>query len=296
MNRLLSALLVVALVVGTGYWYHRANSRCPIPLAYAIGDIDARFELTEEEARVIVSEVESRWEDRTGRNLFTYEADAAFTINFVYDERQQLTEVEHTLREVLDRTETVSSSIRTEYEELLAEYEKLRGRYAEQVEAYENRLAVHNGEVAYWNNEGGAPPDIFERLNKDERRLAGEHTALEELAAEINWLVDEVNRLGTEGNETVREYNDRVREYNSRFHHEREFTQGDYHDGRINIYQFADLEELRLVLAHEFGHAISLDHVDDENAIMYYLMRGQDSALTFTDADFAEFARVCGAS
>lgn len=296
MNRLLSALVVVALVMGTGYWYHRASSRCPIPLAYAIGDIDERFELTEEEARSIVSGVESRWEDRTGRNLFTYEAGADFTINFVYDERQRLTEVEHTLREVLDRTETVSSSIRAQYEELLEEYEKLRARYAAQVEAYENRLAVHNGEVAYWNNEGGAPPDTFERLNEEERRLAGEHTALEELAAEINEMVDEINRLGTQGNETVREYNDRVREYNSRFHHEREFTQGDYQGDRINIYQFADLEELQLVLAHELGHAISLDHVDDENAVMYYLMRGQDSELTFADTDLAEFVRVCGAS
>jgi len=267
-----------------------------MPLTYTIGSLDARFELTDEEVRAIVSEVESKWEDKTGQNLFTYDPEhASLTINFIFDDRQLLTDDEHTLREVLDRKESISGAIRDEYENLISQYQKLQERYKSQVAGYENRLGVHNGEVAYWNNEGGAPSDIYARLNKEEKRLAGERTALEELADEINELVDQINTLSETGNETVEEYNDQVQLYNDRFNHEQEFTQGDYQKDRINIYQFADLDELKLVLAHEFGHALSLDHVDDEQAVMYYLMDGQDSSLVFTDADLAEFERVCGA-
>lgn len=296
MNRVLSILCVVVILIGGGYWYHRVHSKCQMPLTYTIGSLDARFELTDEEVRAIVSEVESKWEDKTGQNLFTYDPEhASLTINFIFDDRQLLTDDEHTLREVLDRKESISGAIRDEYENLISQYQKLQERYKSQVAGYENRLGVHNGEVAYWNNEGGAPSDIYARLNKEEKRLAGERTALEELADEINELVDQINTLSETGNETVEEYNDQVQLYNDRFNHEQEFTQGDYQKDRINIYQFADLDELKLVLAHEFGHALSLDHVDDEQAVMYYLMDGQDSSLVFTDADLAEFERVCGA-
>lgn len=289
--------LIVGLVVilaGAGYAYHVVRSKCPVPLSYAIGTIDERFELSYDEVRTLVSEVESHWEDATGRNLFSYDPDASFSINFVFDERQQRTVEEYTLREVLDRTESMSAALREEYESLLAEYETLRSAYDARVAAYENTLAVHNGEVAYWNTQGGAPPEMYERLNAQEEALQREREALNKLTGTLNALVDRVNALGKEGNEAVRDYNDQVAEYNNRFHEESEFTQGDYQSGRINIYQFADERELKLVLAHELGHAISLGHVDDPEAVMYYLMDGQGTELTLTQPDLAEFARVCG--
>lgn len=294
MKYVLPTLVVAAVIFAGGYWYQIANSICPIPLSYAIGSIDARFDLSEEEARLILSEVESGWEDATGQNLFTYDDDAAFTVNFVYDERQRQTDEELALKHVLDRKEDVSSAIREEYDELLGEYEDLRDRYEERVAAYENALSVHNGEVAHWNAAGGAPPAEYERLNAEQARLGEENAELRQIAKAINGLVDRLNELGEAGNETVRDYNSNVAAYNDRFHHEREFTQGDYRQGRINIYQFKDEAELKLVLAHELGHALSLDHVEGEASIMHYLMGGQESTLRFSETDLAEFARVCG--
>ncbi len=296
MRDILSIILILALIGGAGYWYYDTEIRCPVPLAYALGSLDERFGLSEAEALSALTAVEERWEEHTGRDLFVRNSeDSALTVNFIYDGRQKLTEDELALREVLTRTENVSESIRGAYGELLSQYETLRARYDARTKVYEGALARHNTEVAHWNDEGGAPAATYERLQEREGQLAGEGTTLRELAAELNRLVDRLNTLGDEGNEAVRDYNDWVSAYNDRFNHEREFTQGDYQDGSVTIYQFADRDELALVLAHEFGHALGLGHVEDPAAVLYYLMDGQDTSLVFTDADRAEFERVCGA-
>ena len=296
MRSTLSATLLLLLLAGGGYWYYDAALRCPVPLAYAIGELDERFGLSQEEAAEQVEEVVARWEEHTGRDLFVYDSEHAdLTINFVYDGRQKLTEDEHALREVLMRAENVSESIRGAYTELLAQYEALRERYDARLATYEAALASYNAEVAHWNDEGGAPEEVYEELREREGALAVDGEELGVLAAELNRLVDRLNTLGEQGNEAVRDYNNRVTDYNDRFNHEREFTQGDYQDGRITIYQFADREELALVLAHELGHALGLGHVEDPTAVLYYLMEGQDTVLSFTEADLVEFERVCGA-
>lgn len=290
----LSALLVVAAVLAGGYWYRITDSTCPVPLAYSIGGIDERFGLSPEEAQAAVRDAEATWETATGRDLFTYDRSAPFAVSFIFDERQKLTVEEHRLREILDRKEDVSGTIREEYEALLDKYEELEKTYVARVQTYENNLATHNGEVAYWNNKGGAPAEVYERLNEEEHSLDAESKALRTLADTLNGLVDKMNKLGEEGNKTVRDYNDQVAQYNDRFHREREFTQGEYYNGSINIYQFADGKELRLVLAHELGHALSLGHVEDSESVMYYLMDEQPrSDIALTAADLAEFKRVC---
>lgn len=49
-----------------------------------------------------------------------------------------------------------------------------------------------------------------------------------------------------------------------------------------------------MVLAHEFGHSMSLDHVDNDESIMYYLMGGQPDSLEPSNEDLASFATICG--
>ncbi|MBI4086802.1 matrixin family metalloprotease [Candidatus Kaiserbacteria bacterium] len=292
-QNIFSAVLLLVLLGGAGYWYQQKTATCPVPLAYAIGSIDERFDLPETEARAAVEEAETVWEDAVGKDLFIYDPDATVRVNFVFDERQQLTLEEHRLREILDRKEDISSTIREEYERILSEYETLAHTYDTRLAAYERELAAHNAEVAKWNDQGGAPNEVYERLGAEERTLDTESGALRQLADKLDRLVSRMNALGERGNETIEDYNENVAQYNDRFHGEREFTQGDFRAGAITIYQFKDRDELRMVLTHELGHALSLDHVDDPDAIMYYLMSGQSANLALTPADLAEFKRVC---
>ena len=128
--------LMATLLFGGGYFYYIAQAVCPTPLAYSLGSIDERFNISRDEARLIISEAESVWEDATGRNLFSYEEDGKLVINFEYDERQKLVTTEGVLKEKLDATENMSEEVGNTYQKLVAEYDKLKETYAKKVTSF----------------------------------------------------------------------------------------------------------------------------------------------------------------
>jgi len=285
---------MVTLVFGGGYWYYTALAVCNVPLSYQIGTIDAQFGLSEEQAQNAISGAESVWEDGTNRNLFTGDPDGKIVINFVYDERQQRSDEEAQYRKSLEQREGISDTVRNEYENLLSQYEKLRNAYSDETEAYESKLNAYNAEVAKWNKQGGAPKDTFERLQDTQKVLASEEDRLNAKSAQLNEIVRKMNMLGDKGNSLINDYNSLANEYNSRFSEEKEFTQGDYENKIINIYEFDTEDELVLVLAHEFGHALSLGHVDETTAIMHHTMGEQSLSTGLTLEDKVLFEKQCG--
>ncbi len=288
-------VLYASLIFGGVYWYHLAHSACRTPLQYDIGSIDPRFNISKDEVQKAAADAESLWEDATGKNLFTYTPGASFKINFVYDERQDATTKAENAKESLDSQQSQSETIRAQYRDLTQKYTALKTIYEQHVADYQKRLNAYNAEVASWNKKGGAPKDVFAHLADEQNALAAESKSLNATAQELNRLVSALNALGKQGNQVVTTYNQNVAWYNKFFGTGREFTQGEYRGDRINVYQFKDQNELRLVLAHELGHAISLDHVKDSQSVMYYLMEGQTGHFKLSSADLVEYNRVCGA-
>ncbi len=289
------ALLLIIAVTGGYSWYQIAYSKCRTPLTYSIGVIDPQFGISKDEVRTALSDAESLWEDATGKNLFTYtEEGGDLLVSFTYDERQETTEAKHELEQTLDQKAEVSESIKADYEKLVASYETLKADYKADVASYEKRLADHNAEVARWNEKGGAPDEVYQKLTATAEALNSESTRLNATAKKLNTLVAQINDIGSKQNRVVRDYNDDVARYNDAFSDAREFTQGDYQAKRITIYQYDNGTELRRVLAHELGHALGLDHVEDDQAVMYFLMEGQPQTLALTTADIAAYTDMCG--
>lgn len=288
-----AGLIFTVFFTGT-YWYYTGASMCRYPIAYSIGEFDDRFDITEAEARVAIHDAETIWEEATGEHLFTYTEDASFTINFIFDDRQALSDEERAARDRLEELEAENIATADRYAALVDEHAALQETHRAAALAYEERLAAHNAEVEEFNEAGGAPPEEYERLEQEQRELAETAHALENQAETLQELTRAINRLGEQGNELIEQYNREVEVYNDRYGTSREFTQGDYQGNRINIYTFTDGLELRQVLAHELGHALALEHVDDPHAIMYHLMGTQGDELRLTDADTTEFERVCG--
>lgn len=289
-------VFISTLVIAGIYVYTAAEAVCKTPITYRIGNIDNRFDITEDDARIAIADAESIWEGATGRNLFTYAEDGDVVVSFVFDERQEFAEAEIDFREQLNEAEHINEEVKGQYNTFVAEYDRLEADYRARVVAYEARLEEYNETVQRYNSEGGAPPEVYSELQDERSALDDELASLQLQGATLNTLVDQINALSDEGNKLVEEYNESVSSYNERFGESREFTQGDYQNRDINIYKFTDTDELKLVLLHELGHALSLGHVEGESSIMYHLLGGQPNSMEPSAADLAEFERVCGYS
>ncbi|MCA9361681.1 matrixin family metalloprotease [Candidatus Kaiserbacteria bacterium] len=293
MKSLFKISILVTVLIVLGSVYVAKTAVCQIPISYRLGSIDERFSIINEEAKQAISRAEEVWEKPLEKELFVYDENSNFTINFVFDERQEFTEAEYGFREKLNFAESVNESIRAQYQELSDEYENLKVAYDTKAKNYESQLANYNQKVATYNAEGGAPPEEFEKLSAERNELDKQQLEIQTLGRNLNKLVDEINRVGQQGNLLVQQYNRGVGEYNETFGESRQFTQGDYQGGNINIYTFKDIAELELVLAHEFGHALGIGHVEGRKSIMYYLIGEQPADLSLSGYDIETFSQVC---
>ncbi len=293
MRSLLTIIFLAVLFFGISYWYNGGSSVCRVPMMYKIGTIDARFKISDKEARNAISVAESMWEDRTGKNLFTYSEEGTLVISFVFDDRQEKANTETQLKDSLDSKEGMTEEVRAQYDSLTFQYETLKIQYKNRTESYEKKLAAYNAEVSDWNVKGGAPADVFARLNTTKESLNTEQISLNGVASQLSTLVDKINALGTKANSIVTEYNDTVKEYNERVSEGGEFTQGDYNNNTIHVYQFDSTDELEILLAHELGHALGIDHVTGSSSVMFHLMGEQVKENGITDSDIEAFNKVC---
>ena len=287
------SLMLIATLFGSSFWYGYVDRTCKVPIAYKIGDVDERFGTSKEEIKRIAEKAEVIWEGALGKELFIYDESSSFPINLVFDERQENADKEAELREDLEAKEGMSESVGAQYERLITEFRTLKKKYEGRVVAYEELLQEYNEEVTKWNDNGGAPESVLKDLKESEKSLKGEQGALEGLSEKLNTIVAELNRMGARGNTLIKDYNTIVEEYNEQFSDAHEFTQGDYVQDAINIYQFDSEDELTLVLAHEFGHALSLGHVENEASIMFRTMGTQTLEAGISTEDTIEFTRVC---
>ena len=63
---------------------------------------------------------------------------------------------------------------------------------------------------------------------------------------------------------------------------------GQFQGKQIFIYEFSSIDDLRLTLAHEFGHALGLKHTQDPQSLMYPRIKVQDAKdFKLTDTDLA---------
>ncbi len=290
----ISFAILCAVVVGVYAWYQTAYSKCRVPIFYDIGTIDPRFNIKNDAVKSALADAESVWEDATGKNLFTYKKGAALKIDFVYDERQRSSNEQRILVATLDEKAGMSASIKKQYDTLSATYANLKTSYESNLAAYDAKLATHNALVESWNKKGGAPKAVFTQLQKTSIALNAESADLNSLAKNLNTVAAKINEVGNAGNKAVADYNKDVAAFNVKYSKSSEFTEGDYQRDVIHVYQYDNVNELRRVLAHELGHALSLGHVDDIHAIMHAVLATTTGTPVATEADLAEYRLVCG--
>jgi hypothetical protein len=281
----LASMLGLGLSGLAGHAHAETAPACQAPIKYRIGAIDPRFGISREDFRRDVEDAGRLWEGAARRTLFSYDAKGPLEINLVYDSRQEATQRLIAVRDgVVQKLEEVDA-LKSKLAPLRARFGALDQAYSAQAAAYRQALDVHNRMVRQINQAGGAPEGAYQQLSSESLALRKQGEALEVQKQELN-------RLTADMNELVRAHNallERARaEANSvSGSSDAAFEEGRYvrlgGDQQIEIYQYHSEAGLKVVLAHELGHALGIRHNANASSIMAALIQTEHLALTADD-------------
>jgi predicted Zn-dependent protease len=255
-----------------------------VAIEYSIGAFDNRFNISKEEFVRATEEASQIWENAFGQDLFEYKNDqeeksqikkflekyvdrhfvpSDLVVNLIYDERQAISDQNKILANQIEETKDSADAIKKQFLDLEEKYKRASAEYNTLLNQYRQR-----------------------RISRDE---------LENKRLEVNSLADQVNSLVKKYNFLVRTVNTTIGTINQ--YAGQEFEEGRYisdeNGQRISIYQFGNRNVLVRVLAHEFGHALGLDHNDNPDSIMFYLNESQN--IRPTAEDISGLRAICKA-
>lgn len=270
---------------------------CQQPLTYQLGDIDSRFDVSEQELIEVLKEVEALWSSALGRDVINSSESGDVSVNLIYSKEQQRTDAERQFSNRLKAKEQQEETARREFDQLSKRYKEKEQEVRQTLNTYNETASTYDDLADKWDGKK-ATSEIIEKFSKLERQLSNLEGDLKRKKQNLQQLHQQTNDKTEQLNRLVKEYNQLIDEYNERYSEPRRFDQGQFvKQGarkEIKIYQFKNRAQLRTVLAHEVGHALGLKHVSNPKSIMHKMMAKQDmSNLQLSDEDIVALQSRC---
>ena len=243
-------------------------------LRYRLAEADPRFKLNPQQLKSMSLQATQIWKDGMGQDYFVYDPNAQLAIHLIYDERQQeseqrrehLGQLKSNQQVWLDKKQKLDQ-IEQQMLQNKQDLDFKKQQLDQQIQQYnqEQQVARKNASVP---NHGEYFQQQQQVLQQNVQRLQQEIIQYNQKIAQLNQQVDELNSLDRQLDASVNQYKRHFRPHL--------FHKGLFNGKQIMIYEFESEADLRLTLAHEFGHALGLSHANVPQALMYPVMKDQD--------------------
>lgn len=238
------------------------------------------------------------WAEVVSQPLIEHDESGKISVNLKYSEDQETSKQERLFRNRIQSAEFETERLERQFQQLQDQFNTENTRY----QALSNRVQQQIDTLNEWVNEtnaqGGFTQNELTRFEREKANIDNQNEQLREMENRLAGKADEVNDLASRLNQKIENKNQLVDQYNQSFAGQRRFTQGNYGCGEqgceLNIFYFSDVEELRLVAAHELGHALGIGHVSNPESIMYHLMgRQSKTGLQLSEEDRQALLDIC---
>lgn len=246
------------------------------PLKYRVAFIDPRFQLTKEQFIEVSQQAAEIWHKETGKTYFTYDSEAQLSINLIYDDHQiSKSEQQENLNVLLQKQEQwriKNEEIvlnKQEIDQLSSDLNKKKISLKAEFEQYQRDVTRFNqGEHRYYRAD-----ELKERQNQLQQKSGNLQDESNNLNFKIQLLNTKIKELNQEQSNLTTLMTQFKLEQKANI---QPFHKGLFSQNQIQIYGYASLNDLRLTLAHEFGHALGLKHTTDPKSLMFPRLKEQD--------------------
>lgn len=254
---------------------------CSEPITWRMGSVDTLFGIDKTKLKEIMTEAGNLWSEAVDKELWQYSDSGQVALNLIYSDQQKYSDDEKTLSDSISKMKMKYYGLKIEYQKLSNEYGVKLNTYNKALENYEGFVRQYKRDMSRWSNDAVIPREVDDHLKDLKKKIEYWQTREEIELKDLNTHIKQMQKLSADLNEYADQVNELIYHYREHVAFRKTFHQGVFISAggqkKINIYQFNDMDHLRLVLAHEIGHALGLKHVGNPESIMYYLMEEQNT-------------------